>query len=381
MKRPPIPRESPNIEIKNNEIIDIVTRYEWRITKDRSVEDIDIHEVEKKLSEIETKKEKLIKSITKKCPNFRKIYNEMFKSSMEAYRKQFDSERIKKLKSKTIEIKFEGINTTPSLKDFKEFFLKAGIPPIKGNDLLTGAGRLMDLNTEIKTPKNLEEKYNPPFEKRLYIVLSEERHELLRILSNLVWGTKTYDDEPAAHDIFQHYMETIRNLYLECWKEDELPAEDGETFDGKKYRGRYSLVIDSLQYEKPFPHYGMIPHAIYACIMDFGINHKKLHSRLKQCPYCGSFWITEEKRGKPQKFCSKKCEDRFNQNSRQVDQDNKKRCRSYGRLKAKKDIINYLRESGFTQLKAEEIYNKLTDKCKSSLREFKRTRGQSHDLI
>ncbi len=118
---------------------------------------------------------------------------------------------------------------------------------------------------------------------------------------------------------------------------------------------------------------------------EFWDNHRKLHPRLKQCPCCGSFWIAEnvKKRGRGQKYCSKDCETRFNFQSRVKDICSKKRSREVRKTVVRARIIKWLTYEYFeqnkagafrqvTKARAEEIYNELPEKAKTSMKEFSR---------
>ncbi|MCF6155702.1 MAG: hypothetical protein E3K36_10700 [Candidatus Brocadia sp.] len=351
LKRPPLPQDVSHLVLEHDRIINKVTGYEWQIIKKKPT--INISKIEEELKKLRERRKKLLEEHHELID----YYEDMVKKSEKIVPKQNNSEVLKRLDSKK-DIIFGGINAAPSLKDFKEFFLKAGITPKRGDELVTEDGRpLSSLNPEIKPPGsfNFSDEWKLHFENRFYSQLLDIRGELSRILANLVWNTKTYDNERPASEVLQSYMETIRKPYLEWWKEDELPAEDEETFDGRKYRGRNTLVMDSMQYKKPFPHYGMIPHAIYACILDFGINNKELHSRLKQCPLCGTFFIRIKSKGQPRKYC-KGCEDIFNQPSRKKNSKASQECKRRKKISEVNNKISklthYFEERGYPKEEA-----------------------------
>lgn len=129
-----------------------------------------------------------------------------------------------------------------------------------------------------------------------------------------------------------------------------------------------------------------IPKAIYNAIFDLWTNHKLLRSRFKQCSCCGSFFILkkERKRGRPRKYCSEKCEDRFNYPSRPVDRNTKNRNRKKLKLKnqskTRDKIVDFLVNKGFSKEDAEKEYNKLPEHSKISFSNFKRTYVKKHGL-
>jgi uncharacterized Zn finger protein (UPF0148 family) len=65
-----------------------------------------------------------------------------------------------------------------------------------------------------------------------------------------------------------------------------------------------------------FVHKGEFPQLILAFLMNFKMNQKTKHSHLRQCPTCGTFWLTRKKRGRVRVFCVPACEDRFNMPTR-----------------------------------------------------------------
>ena len=373
LNRPPVPRRSPNLELINNRLIDKSTGYQWGIKNNTPEDRVDTFEVQKRLRQLEKKKTKLLEKLGIKAQE--NTIENMIEELKKTAPKQSDLEIIKGLDLKK-DTEFDGINTAPTLEDFKQFFLEKGIPPTKGKELLLTNGQLLEsLNAEIERPADWREQfvYRPPFEERLYIETIEVWGELSRILSNMVWGTETYENEGTGYKSLQFYIETIKNLYLECWKEDELPAEDGVTFDGKKFKGRYSLVIDSMYNKEPFPHYGMIPLALYACIMDFGINHKELHQYLRQCSLCGRLFVPENKgRGRPNRhYCPGECEHKVNNTPTRYDNMmNKRLALTKKRNNDEPKIIKHLMKYYYFQgengtwdypntKEAKMIYNKL----------------------
>ena len=106
---------------------------------------------------------------------------------------------------------------SPLLEDFKQFFLKEGIPPEKGTELFLENGKpLGSLNTEVKYPETW---YTPTyndysFELKLFVQISELWGELCRILGNMIHGTKTYDNEGMAEESFNHFKKIIYNKNL-----------------------------------------------------------------------------------------------------------------------------------------------------------------------
>lgn len=129
-----------------------------------------------------------------------------------------------------------------------------------------------------------------------------------------------------------------------------------------------------------------MPKTIYNAVFSLWTNRKGSRSRLKQCPCCGSFFIVkkERKRGRPQKYCPKKCEDRFNYPSRSVGRETKKKTReilkSKKQTKTRNEIVDFLVNKGLSKEGAKKEYNKLPEHSKSSLSNFKRTYVAKYDL-
>ena len=97
------------------------------------------------------------------------------------------------------------------------------------------------------------------------------------------------------------------------------------------------------------------------CVWDFWDNQRALHSRFRQCPCCGSFWIAKAKmgRGSPQKYCPGKCENEFNQASRRKNSKASQGCKNRKRKKSRRDketeLINHFKNHGETPETAEYI--------------------------
>jgi hypothetical protein len=287
---------------------------------------------------------------------------------------------------------------SPTLEDFKQFFLKEGIPPEKGTELLLENGQpLESLNTEPKLPETC---YTPtysdyPFELKLYIKIHEELWcRLCEIFGNMVHNTKTYSNEGTAEVSFNHFRKNILEKYIDCLKDDEIPYEDGCSKNrGADFRGIIDVVKDGVSEIDSFPHSGMLPQAIYACILDFSYNHKEILSRLKQCPLCSKFRIQE---GGKKIYCSDECRNRFDRPSRDKENTQKKDNRKTKRKNEKPKIIKYIMKNKYEQIydnkkkiyvyrlvskeRAEGFYEEVKQRSPgnvSSLAEFIRTEGNS----
>lgn len=116
--------------------------------------------------------------------------------------------------------------------------------------------------------------------------------------------------------------------------------------------------------------------------LEFWNDYRALHSLLRQCQCCGKFWISENKKGRKRKiYCSKKCNDVFNSQSRLIDNKSKKEDRAAKRDNTRAIIIEWLTENHWqqneggkfrfiTKGKAQEIYNNLPEKAKTSVKDF-----------
>ncbi len=292
--------------------------------------------------------------------------------------------------------KFLGIEQcNPTLEDFKQFFLKEGIPPKKGSELLLENGQsLKSLDTKVKYPETW---YTPtpndyPFELKLYIIISELLWaELLQILGNMVHDTKTYDNKGSADESFNSFRKNIKNKYEKCLEDDEIPDKGGYSENFKTdFRGIKEIIEDGISGDDTFPHYGMLPQAIYACILDFSYNHKEMLSQLKQCPCCGTFFQPKQ-RGRPNDYCSDDCKEVFNRKSRKTDKalkaSSRKRIKQVTMQVAKKEIIDWicnLPDSPFSRKEAEDEYEKERKKNPdnvASLKAFQNSYGRRFGLL
>ncbi|MBC8553804.1 MAG: hypothetical protein H8D23_29695 [Candidatus Brocadiales bacterium] len=273
----------------------------------------------------------------------------------------------------------------PTLEDFKQFFLDKGIPPLKGTELLLGNSKpLKSLNTKLKYPETW---YTPTyddysFELKLLTQISRVWEDLCRILGNMAYDTKTYDNEGTADESFDGFRDIIKEEYIECLEEDEIPFKSGYSKNREvAFKGIIDIILDGGRGVAPFPHCGMLPQAIYACILDFSYNHKGILSRLKQCPLCGEFRIEKRKR----KYCSDECKDRFNRPDRDANTTIQRRRRKVKKgneqvaLKkkiqaAREPSINWLQEEhDIPKKEAEDIFDSTPPEYKTSLGVFKRS--------
>ena len=283
---------------------------------------------------------------------------------------------------------------SPTLEDFKQFFLKEGILPKKGTELFLENGKTLEsLDTKVDYPETwYTPTYNDyPFERKLYIKIHEELWgELCKILGNMIHGTKTYDNEGTAEESFNHFKQNILGKYIDCLKDDEIPYEGGYSKNrGADFRGIIDVVKGGVSEIDSFPHYGMLPQAIYSCILDF-CNHKGILLRLKQCPYCGKFEIekvTKGVRGRKRIHCSDECREKFGQPDKEANKVSQASSRKWKRQAAKKEIVDWLcslKDSPYSKKEAEEIYeneSKLHPNNVASLKAFQKTYGRRTYLI
>ena len=327
LKRPPIPKDLSKLMPISSGYRDADTGYEWKNIK--KPKKINIYKLEMQLQEIRDKKKLLLqrKLPDKKEEEIEKLIKQQEEEIISALNNRDKRSEVIKTLNPAKDLKFVGINNDPTLEDFKQFFLKEGIPPLKGKELILENGKhISSLDGRLfdDRPKNNSEPGyyayhdNRPIEYGLYLLLLETVWgELSRILSNKVWGTKTRENEGTGYAPLLSYLRHIRKLHQDCL------IKDKKRFEGTEFGKRVSMVINSIEYEKPLPHYGMLPTALYARVLDLRINHEKLCSRLKQCPCCGSFFIVKEKK-KPKKYCDDKCKAFFKPPSRQDDREAKK---------------------------------------------------------
>lgn len=290
------------------------------------------------------------------------------------------------------ELKRPGVDQcSPTLEDFKQFFLDEGIPPLEGSKLLLENGKTLEkLNTEYEFP---ETGHTPtyddyPFELKLLIQISEGVWcELCRILGNMIHATKTYNNEVTAEESFNQFKKSITEKYIECLDDDEIPDKGGKN-RGVDFRGIRDVLVDGGSVGS-FPHYGMLPQAIYACVLDFS-NYKEILSRLKQCPCCGKFRIeevTDGVRGRKRIHCSDECRKEFGKADKEVNKDSQASSREWKRQAAKKEIISWLcnmKDSPYSRKDAEGIYEKESKSHPNnvaSLKAFQNSYGRRFGLL
>ena len=144
----------------------------------------------------------------------------------------------------------------------------------------------------------------------------------------------------------------------------------------------HGKLVNGLEY----PHDKTPTQAACAYILDYWHNHKDLHQDVRQCNCCGTFWIGAKTR---KKYCCMKCENRFNQASRQATRESLKKQRETLRKKKEKiardEIVDFLRaEGGYSKNEADTICDNERNKCLKnvmSLDNFKRTFGKREGLI
>jgi hypothetical protein len=165
--------------------------------------------------------------------------------------------------------------------------------------------------------------------------------------------------------------------------------QDTQRFVSKYYkREQIQLPDKSIDGENSlfsgfkYSHDNTLIQVVCAYILDFWHNHRELHQHVRQCQCCGKFWI-EAKAGK--KFCCKKCEDRFNQASRQSVRESLRKQRKLTKENeelAHDEIIKLLCDKGgYNPKKAAEILSNEKSTNAKSLANFKRTYGKKSGLI
>lgn len=258
----------------------------------------------------------------------------------------------------------------PSLSEFKNFFLNNGIPPEKLTEIVKFEKQSITDEVhenflflkEDKGGKNIIVDGEFVSKKLFKVKESEwEAYLDLKMYTNVVFAS------------FYHMMQLKTNIFTEL----------------KYAYERYTKQSGNLDIQTgtvTFKHDNTLPLAIYAFILDFWINHKELHSYLRQCKCCGEFWIEQKnrERGRKRIFCSEDCKRIFHQQSRS---DNLKAVKiKRDRLKEKKQkedysqLIELLLKNDYTQKEAKEESFEWIYKKEKSFKEFKRTRAVSYGL-
>jgi len=251
---------------------------------------------------------------------------------------------------------FAGRDSVPTTEDFRDFFLKYGIPPIKGEDItLYGNIKIKDWKT-IKPPadRNSQEfrmfMYEPPLEVEVRTQIIEIWKRLIDLFLGIA-GTPDAGKRKSEYKHFKGFIEQILKLYRECLEEDEIPAKDYEASRSNSGFGGYginTIINKGLLSIEPFFHYGDLPQALYAIILDFANHFEELHQYLRQCPYCGKFWRLEKKRGRPDVFCDEICNMAFHQQSRRKNKKSVESTREHQKPKKQKEdyktLVEYLKK-------------------------------------
>ncbi len=279
---------------------------------------------------------------------------------------------------------FAGRDSVPTTEDFRDFFLKYGIPPKKGEDItLYGNIKIKDWKT-IKPPADRDSQefrmfiYEPPLE-------VEARTQIIEIwkgLSDLFLGTAWAPDAEKRKSVyasFNSFFEHILKLYRECLEEDEIPAKDYKSNRGFEGWGINTIINKGLLSIEPFFHYGDLPQALYAIILDFANHFEELHQYLRQCPYCGKFWLLEKKRGRPDVFCDEICNMAFHKQSRRKNKKAVETTRKYQKKERQREdcrtLVEYLKQKGHPEKEAKEIAQGWVYTYGKSFKEYKRTQG------
>lgn len=154
---------------------------------------------------------------------------------------------------------FDGRNSVPTTEDFRDFFLKYGIPPIKGEDItLYGNIKIKDWKT-IKPPADRD---STEFRQWLYFPTpgEEARIQIIEIWKSLIdlfleiaWAQDA-EKRKGVCASFNSFNEHILKLYRECLEEDEIPAKDYKSNRGFEGRGIYTIINKGLLSIEPFFH-------------------------------------------------------------------------------------------------------------------------------
>ena len=348
-KRIPIPQKKdlPNLVIKNDRIINRSTGDHWSIIEEAS--NINSFELEREIEALKAKKRELLG----KYPEMREILQEsgaLIKKKYTEEKRQNELDAVRKLvSSKDIEKKIQYLGNTAvlGLENYKEFFLKNGIPPFTGKELLLENHEpLSTLDTEsfAKRPKRNDEpgfyeyyENNPPIEFLFSKEVGNVCGELSRVLRDLVMGAGTYKSLVLS-------IAHIRNLY------------------------RNYIFKD-----KP-----IIPGVLYACIANSGIDDQDICSRLRQCPYCGRFWIAKKSRGRPREFCCEKCSTRSDDQTREVNGIASKKSKEQKKKADKKKILEVMKRKYGSN--AEKVYKQEIEGKISTYKDFVRRKGKYYNL-
>ena len=255
----------------------------------------------------------------------------------------------------------------PSAKEYKTFFSKSRISPIKNGV------KDFYIRGDISSLGMSDSMRNTIF-RGTDMSLNHKEAE----------GYLNYFYRTSIHFIWYLLLETKMDR-AKCNISPNLVAPNGFIVNIKLARdevhGFYMSNQEKIDYRKlsldrniAFDHDGSLPLAIFAFLLDLEYNHKELHKCLRQCECCGMFeFIPEGKRI----YCGDECRRVMTNSSRK---DNKK---SQQKLRKNLDensgdiahnaIIKCLLDLGCKRNVAEKIYQNTSPNGRRSLKEFKRT--------
>ena len=191
--------------------------------------------------------------------------------------------------------------------------------------------------------------------------------------------TKEFKDFFSKNQIeFDDYTE----LYIEfenCWYTSLAAFYRAIEGDDNNILSPYiHFLFHYTKGRNPLDDYHKLRECVSSHIKDLFFNRRALHSLLRQCPCCGSFFIVKEKK-KPKKYCDDKCKAFFKPPSRQDDREAKKVTREEKKDNLKESDLSVIQEKYKVKIngkyrkvldknEAERIYNKLSKKAKKELK-------------
>lgn len=197
----------------------------------------------------------------------------------------------------------------PALQDFKDFFRKEGLPHTKVKDYVdivipSRDGDHSTFKLFLEGCEFTRDKFYKSIEKEAYL--------FLKSMLDVSWACFTHTIQTEGNS--SYFEREVKEYIYWFWR---------------TYKGDPTLS-DTL------------PMALYATILDFWDNHRRLHPLIKQC-VCGSFF-KENTGKKPKVFCHKKCNDVFHKQGKVENSKSASASQKNREKKEKKNDYNAIKE-------------------------------------
>lgn len=287
----------------------------------------------------------------------------------------------------TLIIPFKKVDYWLTLRDFRDFFSKSGIPNTEEKESI-----VIRVDKEIEAGEFLRLYLNdysigvkPKSSEEFKLTLTETDITLLDYTCEEIFENK----EPHQAQYFLQdtlfFLADIHNtaidfLYYTARENSldisEIPLRKEMVLVDNVYRKYFeNQGYGRVENNMPFSHDGTLPLVVYAALLDFW-STKTLRSCLKQCKCCGKFWIEEKIHTKPKVFCSEACKNVFHAQSREDNKKAVKNTKISTKKRQQKDdqkkIVNVYLKNGYSQTYAEQKADDWVYKKHKSYKQFLR---------